>query len=32
VWWGTKEEAVDERSKTVKVVKGGREEDHVLVN
>jgi hypothetical protein len=32
VWWGTEEEAVGERSKTAKVVKGGREEEHILVN
>jgi hypothetical protein len=33
LWWGTAEKAVGERSKTAKVVKGGRdEEEHILVN
>jgi hypothetical protein len=29
---GTEEETVVERAKAAKVVKGGREEEHVLVN
>jgi hypothetical protein len=32
VWCETEEEAVRERSKTTKVVKGGREEEHIMVN